>query len=69
MTSEGLGDVFEGDSADTCGGKCWLMLMGGASGGSRVRSPGCERKFLFFSISSNTTFFTTEGFYNNHSKA
>ena len=28
MTSEGLGEVFEGDSADTCPGKFPLMLMG-----------------------------------------
>jgi hypothetical protein len=29
MTSEGLGEVFEGDSADTCAGKFPLVLMGG----------------------------------------
>ena len=28
MISEGLGEMFEGDSADTCGGKFPLMLMG-----------------------------------------
>ena len=28
MTSEGLGDMFEGDSADTCGGKFPLVSMG-----------------------------------------
>ena len=29
MTSEGLGEVFKGDSADTCVGKFPLVLMGG----------------------------------------
>ena len=29
MTSEGLGEMFEGDSADTCARKFSLMLMGG----------------------------------------
>ena len=29
MTFEGLGEMFEGDSADTIGGKFPLMLMGG----------------------------------------
>ena len=28
MTSKGLGGMFEGDSADTCGGKFPLVLMG-----------------------------------------
>ena len=28
MTSEGLGEMFGGDSADTCAGKFPLMLMG-----------------------------------------
>ena len=29
MTSEGLGEVFEGDSADTCAGKFPLVSNGG----------------------------------------
>ena len=29
MTSEGLGEMFEGDSADMCAGKFPLVLMGG----------------------------------------
>jgi hypothetical protein len=29
MTSEGLGKMFEGDSADMCGGKFSLISMGG----------------------------------------
>ena len=43
MTSEGLGEMFEGDSADTCAGKFPLSSVdGGPSGGSRVRRPGSE---------------------------
>ena len=33
MTSEGLGEMFEGDSADICGGKFPLMLLGGRAEG------------------------------------
>ena len=33
MTSEGLGEMFEGDSADTCGGKFSLTLIGGRAEG------------------------------------
>ena len=33
MTSEGLGEMFEGDSADMCAGKFPLMLMGGQANG------------------------------------
>ena len=29
MTSEGLGEMFEGDSADMCAGKFPLVSMGG----------------------------------------
>ena len=29
MTSEGLGEMFEGDYADMCGGKSLLVSMGG----------------------------------------
>ena len=32
MTSDGLGEMFEGYSADMCAGKCPLMLMGGLGG-------------------------------------
>ena len=39
MTSEWLGEMFEGDSADMCAGKFPLVSMGGPSGGSRVRRP------------------------------
>ena len=33
MTSEGLGDMFEGDSANTCVGNFLIMLMGGRANG------------------------------------
>ena len=33
MTSEGLGEMFEGDSADTCARKFPLVLMGGRGNG------------------------------------
>ena len=39
MTSEGLGEMFEGDSADTCGGKFPLMSMGGRAGGLVCADP------------------------------
>ena len=42
MTSEGLGDMFEGDSADTRAGKFPLTSIGGPSRGSRVCRPGSE---------------------------
>ena len=37
MTSEGLGEMFEGDSADTCAKKFLLVSMGG-----RERGPLAE---------------------------
>ena len=33
LTSEGLGDMFEGDSADMCHGKLPLTSMGGRAEG------------------------------------
>ena len=36
MTYEGLGEMFEGDSADTCARKFPLMLMG-----ERANGPAC----------------------------
>ena len=33
MTSEGLGEMFEGDSADMCAGKFPLVSMGGRAKG------------------------------------
>ena len=53
MTSEGLGEMFEGDSADTCAGKFPLTLMGAERRVSRAqtreRGPHRrERKLLIF---------------------
>ena len=42
MTSEGLGEMFEGDSADTCGGKFPLMSMGGQAEGLVCADPGAR---------------------------
>ena len=42
MTSEGLGDMFEADSADTCAGKFPLMLMGGKVEGLPCADPGAR---------------------------
>ena len=33
MSYEGLGEMFDGDSADTCSGKFPLMSMGGQAEG------------------------------------
>jgi hypothetical protein len=42
MTSEGLGEIFEGDSADTCAGKFPLVSMGGRSEGLACADPGAR---------------------------
>ena len=42
MTSEGLGEMFEGDSAEMFAGKNSASAEGGLSGGSRVRGHGSE---------------------------
>ena len=39
MTSEGLGEMFEGESADTLEGKFPLVLMGGRSEGLMCADP------------------------------
>ena len=39
MTSEGLGEMFDGDSADMCTGKVPLMLMGGRGEGLACADP------------------------------
>ena len=51
MTSEGLGEMFEGDSADTCAGKIPLVPMGvRADGpvcaGQGARPPSALAEFL-----------------------
>ena len=42
MSSKQLGEMYEGDSADTYGGKISPHVHGGLSGGSCVRRPGSE---------------------------
>ena len=42
MTSEGLGEMFEGDSADTSGGKFPLVSMGGRAEGLACADPGAR---------------------------
>ena len=42
MTSEGLGEMFEGDSADTCAGKFPLGSMGGRAEGLAYANPGAR---------------------------
>ena len=47
MTSEGLGEMFEGDSADTCTRKFQLMLMGGLAEGLACADPGTQHEWKF----------------------
>ena len=42
MTSEGLGEMFEGDSAEMCAGKFPLMSMGGRAEGLECADPGAR---------------------------
>ena len=42
MTFEGLGEMFEGDSADMCAGKFPLLLMGGRAEGLACADPGAR---------------------------
>ena len=42
MTSEGLGEMFEGDSADMCASKFPLVLMGGRADGLACSVPGAR---------------------------
>ena len=42
MTSEGLGEMFEGDSADMCAEKFPLVLMGGRAEGLACADPGAR---------------------------
>ena len=42
MTSEGLGEMFEGDSADMCAGKFPLASMGGRAEGLACADPGAR---------------------------
>ena len=42
MTSEGLGEMFKGDSADTGAGKFPLVSMGGRAEGRACADPGAR---------------------------
>ena len=42
MTSEGLGEMFEGDSADMCAKTFPLMSMGGQADGLACADPGAR---------------------------
>ena len=42
MTSEGLGEMFEVDSADTCAGKFPLVSMRGRAEGLACTDPGAR---------------------------
>ena len=42
MTSEGLGEMFEGNSVDTCGVKFPLVPMGGRAEGLAWADPGAR---------------------------
>ena len=42
MTSEGLGEMFEGDSADMCAGKFPLVSMWGRAEGLACADPGAR---------------------------
>ena len=60
MTSEGLGEMFEGDSADTCAGKFPLVLMGAERRVSRAQTrergpPSALAEIDIFHISTHPT--------------
>ena len=42
MTFEGMGEMFEGDSADTCAEKFPLVSMGGRAEGLGCADPGAR---------------------------
>ena len=42
MTSEGLGEMFEDDSADMCTGKFPIVSMGGRAEGLACADPGAR---------------------------
>ena len=61
MTSEGLGEMFEGDSADTCAGKFPFVSSGGRAEGLAcadlgARTPIGASEILFFIFISNKYF-------------
>ena len=65
MTSEGLGEMFEGDSADTCTGKFQLVSMGGRAEGLAFADPGARTPI---GASGNCYFLTKYYLYTSFSK-
>jgi hypothetical protein len=57
MTSEGLGEVFQGDSADMCADKFPLVLMGGRADRQACtdgeRGPSSVRAEIFLTKSEH----------------
>ena len=71
MTSEGLGEMFEGDSADTCAGKFPLVSMGGRAEGLACADPGARTpigasgNFRFFFLLFFFSFLLTTAIQNH----
>ena len=57
MTSEGLGEMFEIDSGDTCAEKFPLVSMGGRAEGLACADPGILG-IWFVSVTEDTSFST-----------
>ena len=60
MNSEGLGEIFEGESADTCGEKFPLVLMGGRAEGlayadPEARTPIGDSEFFCIIVCTSTS--------------
>ena len=64
IASEGLGEMFEGDSEDTCAGKFHLVSMGDRAEGLACADPGARTPIgasgnfnhIIFSIKINNLF-------------
>ena len=52
ITSEGLWEILEGDSADICAGKFSLMLMGGRAEGLDCADTGARNPQSFYKVDS-----------------
>ena len=61
MTSEGLGETFEGDSEDTCAGKFPLVSMGGRAEGLACADPGARTPMGAFGIFVVLEIFNSSG--------
>ena len=65
MTSEGLGEMFEGDSADTRAGKIPLVPMGGLAEGPAFADTGARTPIgaspIFFTFVSDCSFYELFG--------